>query len=110
MAFIVRESFARVFLLALLVSALVFQPFGSNAVLLPPTAWAQTVPTPDPTLLPVATLLQSPLTGAYAALNVPGLPAGGSYQDPTTNVKIYKLTSATFPTTGYSCIHSYADV
>ncbi len=108
MAFIVR-NFARAFPLALLISALLFQPLRFSAFLLPPTALAQTIPTPDPTLLPVATLLQSPLVGAYGALNVPGLPAGGSYQDPTTNVKIYKLTSATFPTTGYSWTHSYSE-
>jgi hypothetical protein len=90
--------------LALLIGALLFQPVGSSAFLPPPTG-----ATPDPTLLPVATLLQSPLVVAYTLLNVPGLPAGGSYQDPTTNIKIYKLTSATFPTTGYSWTHSYSE-
>ena len=109
MAYIVRKSVARASLLALLAGTLLLQPFGSSALLLAPTAFAQAVSTPDPTLLPVATLLQSPLVGAYAALNVPGLPAGGSYQDPTTNVKVYKLTSATFPTTGYSWTHSYSE-
>src|SRR5438445_469888 len=32
--------------------------------------------TPDPTLLPVATTLQAPLTAAYDALNVPAIAAG----------------------------------
>jgi hypothetical protein len=93
--------------LALLIGALLFQPVGSSTFLPPPPP--PTGATPDPTLLPVATLLQSPLVAAYTLLNVPGLPAGGSYQDPTTNVKIYKLTSATFPTTGYSWTHSYSE-
>src|SRR5439155_716006 len=48
--------------------------------------------TPDPTLLPVATTLQAPLTAAYDALNVPAIAAGGSYRDPTTGVKMYKVT------------------
>src|SRR5436190_6323566 len=39
--------------------------------------------TPDPTLLPVATTLQAPLTPAYDVLNVPAIAAGGSYRDPT---------------------------
>src|SRR5207247_3272333 len=43
--------------------------------------------TPDPTLLPVATTLQAPLTAAYDVLNVPAIAAGGSYRDPTTGVK-----------------------
>src|SRR5207245_9673610 len=97
MLFAVRHALARPVLLALLVSALLFQPFGSGALLPPSTAWAQTVPTPDPTLLPVATLLQSPLVGAYSALNVPGLPAGGPYPDPTTTAKNQQLTFDTRP-------------
>lgn len=52
----------------------------------------------DPTLLPVATTNQAPRTTAYDALNVPALSAGSSYSDPTTRVTIYKLTSATYPT------------
>src|SRR3989454_3268695 len=65
--------------------------------------------TPDPTLLPVATTLQAPLTAAYDALNVPAIAAGGSYRDPTTGVKVYKVTSATFPTTSANWGHDYAE-
>lgn len=65
--------------------------------------------TPDPTLLPIATTTQWPMTSAYNALNVPSLPAGGTYFDPYTGVKVYKLTSATFPTTGFSWTHDYAE-
>ncbi|HEY2943403.1 MAG TPA: hypothetical protein VGN09_13290, partial [Vicinamibacteria bacterium] len=64
---------------------------------------------PDPTLLPVATTTQVPLTTAYNALNVPSLPAGGSYLDPTSGVKIYKLTSSTFPTSGFKWGHAYSE-
>src|SRR5713226_8427876 len=64
---------------------------------------------PDPTLLPVATTAQVPLTGAYNALNVPALAVGGAYFDPTTGVKIYKLTSATFPTSSPNWGHDYAE-
>src|SRR3989454_12030636 len=65
--------------------------------------------TPDPTLLPVATTLQAPLTAAYDALNVPAIAAGGWYRDPTTGVKVYKVTSATFPTTSANWGHDYAE-
>jgi hypothetical protein len=64
---------------------------------------------PDPTLLPVATTAQAPLTGAYGALNVPGIAAGGFYLDPTTGVKIYKLTSSVFPAPSSSWGHDYAE-
>jgi len=69
----------------------------------PPTGF------PDPTLLPVATTSQAPLTTAYNALNVPAVPAGGSYLDPTTGVKVYKITSATFPTSSANWGHDYAE-
>jgi len=65
--------------------------------------------TPDPALLPVATTAQVPLTAAYDALNVPGLAAGTWYADPTTGVKVYKLTSSTFPTSASSWYHDYAE-
>ena len=65
--------------------------------------------TPDPALLPVATTAQVPLTAAYDALNVPGLAAGSWYPDPTTGMKIYKLTSGTFPTSSSSWYHDYAE-
>jgi len=65
--------------------------------------------TPDPTLLPVATTSQAPLTTAYNGLNVPAIAAGGSYLDPTTGVKIYKITSATFPASSSGWWHDYAE-
>ncbi|HEV8150859.1 MAG TPA: Ig-like domain-containing protein, partial [Gemmatimonadales bacterium] len=64
---------------------------------------------PDPTLLPAATTAQVPLTSAYNALNVPSIAPGGSYLDPTTNTKIYKLTSATFPTSSANWGHDYSE-
>jgi len=64
---------------------------------------------PDPTLLPVASTLQVPLTAAYDALQVPSIAAGGTYLDPTTGVKIYKLTSSVFPTSSPSWNHDYSE-
>lgn len=64
---------------------------------------------PDPLLLPVATTAQVPLTAAYNALNVPSRAAGSFYLDPTTAVKIYKLTSATFPTASANWGHDYSE-
>jgi len=49
---------------------------------------------PDPTLLPRAAL-QAPDLTAYTALNLPARPAGYSYPDPVTHVKIWKVTSNT---------------
>src|SRR5881396_2234285 len=63
----------------------------------------------DPTLLPVATTSQGPLTTAYNALNVPAIAAGGSYLDPTTGAKVYKITSASFPTSSSGWWHDYAE-
>lgn len=64
----------------------------------------------NPLLLPVATTGQVPLTAAYDGLNVPGLASGASYLDPTTAVKIYKLTSPTFPVASpQGFIHDYAE-
>ncbi len=65
--------------------------------------------TAAPSLLPVATTAQIPLTAQYDALNVPGIAAGGTYADPTTGVKIYKLTSGTFPATSASFNHDYSE-
>src|SRR6185503_7221243 len=62
-----------------------------------------------PMLLPIATTLQVPLTGAYDALNVPSLVAGEWYLDPTTEVKVYKLTSATFPAAMPNWGHDYSE-
>lgn len=63
----------------------------------------------DPLRLPVATTAQVPLVDEYDALDVPSLQPGESYLDPTTGVKIYRLTSPDFPTTGYRWGHAYAD-
>src|SRR2546427_11458680 len=101
----VRHAVARPALLALLIGALLFQPFGATALWSLPAAMAQG-PLPDPTLLPVATLLQVPLTVAYNALNVPAKPAGGRYLDPTAPGKIHKLTSPNLPTPGSNCRHA----
>jgi hypothetical protein len=73
----------------------------------PPAAQAQA--RPDPTKLPVATTAQAPLTTAYGSLGVRTLAAGGSYKDPTTSVRIYKLTSATFPAASSYWGHDYAE-
>jgi WD40 repeat protein len=65
---------------------------------------------PDPTLLPVATG-QRPNVTAYAALNVPNQPAGFSYRDPVTGVKVWKVTSSVVPVaaTGKGAGHDYSD-
>jgi len=65
---------------------------------------------PDPRKLPVATKAQVPVPATYNMLRVPALVAGGSYNDPVTGVKVYKLTSPTFPggsSRGYG--HDYAE-
>ena len=64
---------------------------------------------PDPTRLPVATTGQAPLLAAYNLLQVPARAAGSVYLDPTTGVKVYKLTSATFPATSARWGHDYAE-
>src|SRR5256885_913457 len=63
---------------------------------------------PDPTLLPVAAR-QAPNVAAYTALNVPSRPAGFSYNDPVTGVKIWKVTSSTIPTANSGAGHDYAE-
>jgi WD40 repeat protein len=63
----------------------------------------------DPTLLPEALTSQVPLTAAYDALNVRSMAAGNWYSDPTTNVRIDKLTSAAFPAPGPNWGHDYAE-
>lgn len=75
---------------------------GSSPVPIPET-------TPDPTLLPVASAAQAPLAAAYAALDVPGLAAGQSYLDPTTGVRIHKITSGTYPAASAGWVHDYAE-
>ena len=72
-------------------------------VLLPGRSGDAQAPEPQPSLLPVATTSQVPLTAEYDALAVPSIAAGGSYLDPTTGVRIYKLTSATYPSAESAC-------
>jgi len=80
------------------------------ASIVPFSGWRQaSADVPDPIQLPAAATDQTPMTSAYSALNVPALAAGGYYQDPRTQVKVYKLTSATFPTTGFSWGHAYSE-
>ncbi len=74
-----------------------------------PVAGTPSGAVPDPLLLPVATTAHVPLTAAYNALNVPSRAAGSFYLDPTTGVKIYKLTSATFPTASPNWGHDYSE-
>src|SRR6266571_4322016 len=62
----------------------------------------------DPTLLPVASG-QAPSPAAYDALLVANQPAGFSYNDPVTNVKIWKVTSSVVPAANTSAGHDYAD-
>ena len=64
---------------------------------------------PDPMLLPPATPAQAPLTAAYDALGVRSLAAGAFYQDPTTGVRVYKLTSTISPAPGSSWGHDYSE-
>ena len=64
---------------------------------------------PDPTRLPIATIAQLPLTGAYNALNVPSKVAGHWYLDPTTGVRVYRLTSGSFPASRAGWAHDYAE-
>jgi hypothetical protein len=65
-------------------------------------------PPADPTKLPAATG-QAPDTVAYKTLNVPSQPAGYTYTDPTTGVRIWKVTSATVPLTNTSAGHDYSE-
>ena len=62
----------------------------------------------DPTLLPVASG-QGPNMAAYTALNVASQPAGFSYTDPVTGVKVWKVTSSSVPTANPHAGHDYAD-
>src|SRR5438552_2689024 len=61
----------------------------------------------DPTLLPVASG-QGPNMAAYTALNVASQPAGFSYTDPVTGVKVWKVTSSSVPTANPHAGHDYA--
>ncbi|HEX9239214.1 MAG TPA: hypothetical protein VF910_00990 [Candidatus Bathyarchaeia archaeon] len=52
----------------------------------------------------------APDTTAYDALNIPALAAGGSYLDPVSGAKIYKLTDTSFPfASNPASGHDYAD-
>jgi hypothetical protein len=62
----------------------------------------------DPTLLPLASG-QTPNAAAYDRLTIPSQPAGFSYNDPVTGVKIWKVTSSTVPASNSSAGHDYAD-
>ncbi len=63
---------------------------------------------PDPTLLPMAAQ-QAPNVLAYTALRVATQPAGFSYADPVSRVKIWKATSATTPARNGGAGHDYSD-
>ena len=63
---------------------------------------------PDVTLLPVASG-QAPNVVAYAALNIVGQPAGFSYVDPVTGVRVWKVTSSSVPNANSSAGHDYSD-
>jgi hypothetical protein len=64
---------------------------------------------PDPTLLPVASG-QAPNFAAYSALNVASQPAGFSYSDPVTGVRVWKVSSSTVPlANGTGVGHDYSD-
>jgi WD40 repeat protein len=63
---------------------------------------------PDPTLLPQAAR-QAPNVIAYAALNIVNRPAGFSYSDPVTGVKVWKVTSSSVPIANSSAGHDYSD-
>ena len=63
---------------------------------------------PDPTLLPAASG-QAPNVVAYTLLNLPSQPAGFSYTDPVSGVKIWKVTSSTIPSANSGAGHDYAD-
>src|SRR5436190_19561749 len=62
----------------------------------------------DPTLLPVASGQLSNVA-AYAALNVVNQPAGFSYRDPVTGVKVWKVTSSSVPMANSNAGHDYSD-
>jgi uncharacterized protein YjdB len=63
---------------------------------------------PDVTLLPVASG-QAPNVAAYATLNVANQPAGFSYTDPVTGVKVWKVTNNSVPTANSNAGHDYSD-
>lgn len=64
--------------------------------------------TADPAALPNASG-QIKNAVAYNALNIPAMAAGGSYIDPITGVKVWKVTSATVPVANTFTTHWYSD-
>ena len=78
---------------------------GSSMIraLLPPPAGS-----PDPMLLPPAAL-QVANVNAYEALDLPGQPAGFSYEDPITKVKVWKVTSSSVPAGNSGAGHDYGE-
>ena len=63
---------------------------------------------PDPTLLPAASG-QAPNVAAYTVRAVFSEPAGFSYSDPVTRVKVWKVTSSSVPNANKSAGHDYSD-
>jgi hypothetical protein len=83
----------------------------AEATSLRDSAWVRVVrpaAPADPMLLPIATG-QLPNTMAYQALAVPGRPAGFSYTDPSTAVRVWKVTSATVPVANGTAAHDYSE-
>jgi uncharacterized protein YjdB len=63
---------------------------------------------PDLSQLPIANG-QQPNVTAWNALNVRNMAAGGSYADPLTGVRVWKITSASTPTSNSGMGHDYGD-
>jgi len=89
--------------LAAVVEGLASSPVSFRATVPPPPG-----PVPDPTRLPVAAG-QAPAESAYAALDVANQPAGFSYNDPVTGVKVWKVTSDVMPAANSGAGHDYGD-
>ncbi len=64
--------------------------------------------TANPSALPTASGQLKNVT-AYTALNVRGMAAGGSYTDPVTGVRVWKMTSASVPVSNPSAYHFYSE-
>ena len=75
-------------------------------VALPPPPPPATVSDPD--ALP-AVNGQLKNVAAYTALNVRGMAAGGSYNDPVTGVRVWKVTSASVPYANPMMAHYYSE-
>src|SRR6266513_1669900 len=81
---------------------------GTSAVTVQAPAPVPSGSVPDPTVLPRASG-QAPDVVAYTLLNLPSRPAGFSYNDPVSGVKIWKATSSTIPMANTGAGHDYAD-